>query len=161
MKNVSMLGVAKSLVLTLVASALLAGCGGGGGTGAGLYGGGNPPAPQPSSSPAIGALNTATLKGSPGFINNAGHTVYVFDADLANPGQSNCNGACAQNWPPVLVSASTVLPTNWGMITRQDSTHQLTYKGRPLYLFAFDINAGDTNGDGQNAFGGLWHIARP
>ena len=159
MKNVSIIVLARNIVLPLVAAMVLASCGGGGGSSAGLYGG--HPVPQPSSSPASGALSTAQLKGAPGFVNGANHTVYVFDLDLTSPGQSTCNGACAMNWPPVLVQNGTVLPANWAMINRSDGTHQLTYKGRPLYLFAFDSNPGDTNGDGQNAFGGLWHIARP
>jgi predicted lipoprotein with Yx(FWY)xxD motif len=38
---------------------------------------------------------------------------------------------------------------------------QLAYKTRALYTFSGDVRPGDTNGDGVNAFGGLWHVARP
>jgi len=155
MNQVSIATVARNLFLPLIAGALLAGCGG---SGSGLYGN---PRPMPSSPPVNGTLSTAQLNGAPGFVNSANHTVYVFDADLASPGQSTCSGACAQNWPPVLAAAGAMLPSPWSKITRTDGGMELAYKGRPLYTFAFDANPGDTNGDGVNAFGGLWHIARP
>jgi len=140
----------------MVAAMLLAGCGGGGSA---LYGGPPPPHPSPSAGNGV-PLNTAQLNGAPGFVNGNGFTVYVFDLDLSSPGQSSCNSTCAQNWPPMIAPAGS-LPSPYGSIARQDGTQQLTYSGRPLYTFAFDTAAGQTNGDGVNAFGGLWHIARP
>jgi predicted lipoprotein with Yx(FWY)xxD motif len=158
----------QSTILTYVASAIaaaavLAGCGGAGAYGGGSGGGYRPPVPNPSPSPTQSSsvpLQTASLKGSPGFVNGQSFTVYVFDADLGAPGQSTCNGACAQNWPPVVAPAGT-LPANWTAIGRQDGSMQLAYKGRPLYTFAGDGQPLQTNGDGINAFGGYWHIARP
>jgi predicted lipoprotein with Yx(FWY)xxD motif len=146
----SLLDTVKNFVLPLIAAALLAGCGGGG------------------SSPVTNApmlstgqvLPTATLRGAAGFVNASGFTVYVFDADLASPGHSVCNGTCAQNWPPLAPPTSN-LPSPWSTITRADGSSQLAYAGRPLYMFTFDTHKGDTNGDGVNAFGGIWHIARP
>jgi len=105
-------------------------------------------------------LATMTLNGAPGFVNSANHTVYVFDADLASPGHSVCNGACAANWPPV-AAPNGALPGGWTAITRTDNSMQLAYNGRPLYTFIADSAPGQFNGDGISAFGGLWHIARP
>ena len=139
-----------------LAAAALAGCGGGGG--AGGYGG---PAPGGTPAPVSSPLQTASLRGSPGFINSANHTVYVFDADLGTPNASTCSGACAQNWPPITVPPGVSFPAPWTTFTRADGSTQLAYKTRALYAFAFDANAGDTNGEGVNAFGGVWHIARP
>jgi predicted lipoprotein with Yx(FWY)xxD motif len=133
----------------------LAACGGGGGGG---YGG---PAPVGTMAPVTAPLSTATLRGSPGFVNSGNHTVYVFDADLGTPNASTCSGACTQNWPPVTVPPGVSFAAPWTTFTRSDGTIQLAYKTRALYTFAFDANAGDTNGDGVNAFGGVWHIARP
>jgi predicted lipoprotein with Yx(FWY)xxD motif len=45
-----------------------------------------------------------------------------------------------------------------GTITRDDGSTQVTYNGAPLYYFAGDEAAGDSNGDGLN---GVWHIAAP
>jgi hypothetical protein len=37
----------------------------------------------------------------------------------------------------------------------------VTYKGHPLYRFAEDKKAGNTNGQGVNAFGGSWFAVSP
>jgi len=148
-----------TLTAIAVAAALLAGCGGGG------YGGSSaaypgPGSPGPSPSPQTVPLSTMTLKGATGFVNNANLTVYVFDLDLQSPGQSSCNGQCSQNWPPLIAPAGN-LPSPYSAIARQDGHSQLAYKGRPLYTFAGDSAPGQTNGDNLDAFGGIWHIARP
>ena len=41
---------------------------------------------------------------------------------------------------------------------RSDGKPQVTYNGHPLYLFSADQKPGDTNGQGVNAFGGLWYV---
>jgi predicted lipoprotein with Yx(FWY)xxD motif len=56
---------------------------------------------------------------------------------------NGCFGICAQFWPPVLTSDSPeagpgVDQDALGTIRRPDGTRQVTYKGRPLYLFADD-----------------------
>jgi predicted lipoprotein with Yx(FWY)xxD motif len=149
------------MIRQFCASALLlvalTACGGGGSSGG--YGG--PPPPMPTAPPAILPLATASLASSPGFVNSANHTVYVFDADLGTPNASTCSGACAANWPPVTVPAGTAAPAPWTTFLRGDGTTQVAYKGRAVYTFAFDTSAGQTNGDNVNAFGGVWHIARP
>jgi secreted repeat protein with Y-X4-D motif len=43
-----------------------------------------------------------------------------------------------------------------GTTTRPEGTTQLTYNGHPLYLFAQDQKAGETNGQGVSAFGAAW-----
>lgn len=80
-----------------------------------------------------------------------GFTVYVFDDDLGSSG-SNCEGTCASTWPPVTVSDGDV--TNipgLNLVTRLDDTHQVTYKGRPLYFYANDIEPGDVFGKAVNS----------
>jgi predicted lipoprotein with Yx(FWY)xxD motif len=106
-------------------------------------------------------LGTAQLNGALAFVTAAGRSVYIFDADLAVPGTSACNGECAVNWPPVAPPAGKALSANFGTITRADGTTQLTYSGRPMYIFIGDSAPGQANGDGLNAFGGLWHLSRP
>jgi DNA-binding NarL/FixJ family response regulator len=44
---------------------------------------------------------------------------------------------------------------------RSDGKPQVTYNGHPLYTFAMDQSAGDVNGEGLNAFGGLWYVVSP
>ncbi len=87
--------------------------------------------------------------------NANGFTAYIFDLD--KPGVSNCNGTCAQEWPPILVgSASLQVP--FTVVTRKDGTKQVAYKGKPLYLYVEDSGPGDQSGDGYSS---VWHTARP
>jgi predicted lipoprotein with Yx(FWY)xxD motif len=143
----------RNIIAPAAIIALLAGCGGGGGGSAFM------PGAQVSTQQG-GPLAVATLNGATGFVAPSGLTAYVFDADLAAPGRSTCNGACAVQWPPI-VAPSGALPEPFGVIARSDGTSELTYAGRPLYTYIGDSRAGQTNGDGIDAFGGLWHIARP
>ena len=116
------LSITTALAGALVAATLIAGCG------AGAYSASPSmyrtpvPNPSPTQSPSV-PLSTATLNGAPGFVNAGNFTVYVFDADLAAPGQSTCNGSCAQNWPPMVAPAGT-LPAPWSAIARQDGSTQ-------------------------------------
>jgi predicted lipoprotein with Yx(FWY)xxD motif len=81
-------------------------------------------------------------------------TVYVFDKDATS--QSTCYQACARNWPAVLApTESTPLPTDVTITQRTDGTRQLVYKGRPVYRYFSDTQAGDKKGDG---LGGVWHV---
>jgi predicted lipoprotein with Yx(FWY)xxD motif len=57
--------------------------------------------------------------------------------------ESVCQGTCALNWPPVLTSRRPEAGPNvdqhaLGVIVRPDGTHQVTYKGKPLYLYIGD-----------------------
>ncbi|MFT5676246.1 MAG: putative lipoprotein with Yx(FWY)xxD motif, partial [Paraglaciecola sp.] len=84
----------------------------------------------------------------------ADFSVYVFDDDLVVPGESTCTGQCAVNWPPVLVSDGSASGiSDLAMIERLDGSIQVTHKNRPLYFYAGDSSAGQTNGD--NVAG--WH----
>jgi predicted lipoprotein with Yx(FWY)xxD motif len=82
-----------------------------------------------------------------------GRTVYVFDKDSGSV--SNCYNACATAWPPVLAQPGVVLGASMGTTVRNDGSSQLTYEGRPIYLFAGDGGPGEINGDG---IGGVWHL---
>jgi hypothetical protein len=45
--------------------------------------------------------------------------------------------------------------------TRSDGAPQITYNGHPVYTFAGDQKAGDTTGQGINAFGASWFALSP
>jgi predicted lipoprotein with Yx(FWY)xxD motif len=112
-----------------------------------------------SSSPAAataGGLKTATIGGATVLTNASGFTLYSFAPDTS--AKSNCNGTCAQNWPPVKgpATASGVTGT-FGTIKRSDGSVQATFDGHPLYAFVGDTAPGQDKGNGLNVAGGLWH----
>jgi|SRR5579884_1727846 len=120
---------------------------------------GGSPAASPVASPSITTVGLGHAAGLPAFLtNNRGMTLYVFDKDT--PGKSACTGACATIWPPLYAVKPFVLPPGvagtLGTITRPDGTMQLTYNGKPLYLYSKDTKPGDTKGNG---IAGLWHVA--
>jgi predicted lipoprotein with Yx(FWY)xxD motif len=89
--------------------------------------------------------------------NAKGFTVYSFAPDTAT--KSNCNGACAQIWPPVTgaVTAGPGVTGKLSTITRSDGSTQATYDGHPLYTYVADTAPGRATGNGVNANGGVWH----
>jgi predicted lipoprotein with Yx(FWY)xxD motif len=124
-------------------------------------------AASPSSSGATTALKTAGVLAvdssselGPLVTDSAGNTLYRFDADTPSPSKSNCDGDCATLWPPVSAddaSASDSLnPDLLGWVARTDGSKQLTLSGWPLYYYAKDTAAGQTNGQGV---GGKWFAA--
>lgn len=89
-----------------------------------------------------------------------GMTLYMFTKD--EPGKSNCSGDCLANWPAFVASDPLTLPDGvpgeLTQITRDDGTQQVAYNGMPLYSFAADAAAGDTNGQGV---GDVWFVVAP
>jgi predicted lipoprotein with Yx(FWY)xxD motif len=97
-------------------------------------------------------------------VNSRGHTLYMFGADKND--KSACSGQCAANWPPLIASGKThaaagVKASLLGTTKRTDGRMQVTYKRHPLYTFIKDTKKGQTNGQGINAFGGVWHPLSP
>jgi predicted lipoprotein with Yx(FWY)xxD motif len=105
---------------------------------------------------AAGSLKTATIGGATVLTNAKGFTLYSFAPDTSTT--SNCNGTCAQNWPPLNgpATASGIRGT-FGTIKRSDGSTQATFDGHPLYTFVGDTAPGQAKGNGLNAAGGLWH----
>lgn len=141
-------------------AALCAGCGGGGG------GGGKTSSPSPTATPGGGAATVATRSGKLGtfLVDGKGKTLYLFEADKST--KSTCNGACAAAWPPLKTSGkpkagSGAKANLLGSSTRSDGSTQVTYNGHPVYGYAGDSKAGDTNGQGLNQFGALWYVLNP
>jgi predicted lipoprotein with Yx(FWY)xxD motif len=100
--------------------------------------------------PAGVKISTTGLTGSNGM------TLYFEDTDTN--GKSVCNGACAQNWPPLTATADAKPIGDYTVITRDDGSLQWAYKGKPLYFWKNDKQPGDTTGDGV---AGRWHVAKP
>ena len=141
------------LLAVAATAAVLAACSSSG-TSSSSSGGGTSTA-SPAAATA-GSLKTATIGGATVLTSAKGFTLYSFAPDT--PTKSNCNGTCAQNWPPVKgpATASGVTGT-FGTIKRSDGSTQATFDGHPLYTFVGDTAPGQAKGNGLNAAGGLWH----
>ena len=92
---------------------------------------------------------------------DTGNTLYFFTKD-SEPNNSSCMGGCLSNWP---VFHASNLSVGMGLdaadfeeFERADGVMQTTYKGWPLYYFANDNNAGETNGEAVN---NIWFVAKP
>lgn len=127
-----------------------------------------PSAPGTPGGAASGGVGKAVLKAGtdaklgPIVTDGNGFTLYRFDKDTAKPSKSNCDGACAAQWPPVTttggVTVTGVDQSAVGSVTRSDGSTQVTIAGWPVYRFAPDTQPGDTKGQGVN---GTWFAVTP
>ena len=121
------------------------------------------PAEQAMASPGMGAATVKMGKHAQLgdiLVDDGGRTLYRFTND--GPNTSNCNGACAQTWPPLTVSGTAVvgegISAGLGAIDRADGTRQVTYNGQPLYRYVADTAPGDAKGQGV---GNSWWVVTP
>jgi predicted lipoprotein with Yx(FWY)xxD motif len=160
-----------SFLAVAAAVAIAAGCGSSGSSGSssassggGAYGGGasySGMSTKPVSAPATTAATAATIAVAHGHLVDAkGRTLYLFEADKTS--KSTCNGACAENWPPVTTSgtpkAGHGAKAKLLKTSKRSGGTQVTYNGHPVYRFVGDTKAGQTNGEGINAFGAKWYM---
>jgi predicted lipoprotein with Yx(FWY)xxD motif len=141
----------------LLAALAVAGCGGGGKSNASS----GPPKTASGQAASVGVSN-ASLGNI--LVNSRGRTLYLFSRDSGT--MSECNGACAVNWPPLRAAGKPTIgsgakSTLTSTSSRSDGVRQITYNGHPLYLFKGDSKPGDTNGEGLNAFDGTWSAVSP
>jgi predicted lipoprotein with Yx(FWY)xxD motif len=117
---------------------------------------------EPSAAGGEYEVKAATTPAGLALTGENGMTLYTFTKDSANA--SVCEADCATNWPPFVLDAGET-PTAGDGVTgalttfaRADGTLQVAYNGKPVYYFAADKAAGDSNGQGV---GGFWFIAAP
>jgi len=92
-----------------------------------------------------------------------GQAVYLFDREQT--GRSECYGACAKAWPPVLtrrrpVAGDGVRARRLGTARRRGGARQVTYRGQPLYYYVDDA-PGRVLCHDVFEFGGLWLVIAP
>jgi predicted lipoprotein with Yx(FWY)xxD motif len=92
--------------------------------------------------------------------NDKGMTLYAFMND--KNGMPSCVDTCAKAWPP-LTTDSASLPAGldgkvFKVVAGANGTHQIAAGDWPLYTFANDKAAGDTNGQG---IGSVWFVVKP
>ena len=116
---------------------------------------------EPAASAAAGDATIALTTNDLGtmIVDADGKSLYAFTPDTA--GTSTCYDECATNWPPLLADVGD-LTAGEGLdqsklttTDRTDGTKQVKYGDWPLYYFAGDAAAGDTNGQGV---GTKWYV---
>ncbi len=116
---------------------------------------GGQPAPGPATIQAETLPDGKTAVASIELLNTI--TVYSFSRDHA--GVSYCTGACAVIWIPVLTTGRPhvgggVAAKDVGVIRRADGTDQVTYDGKPLYLYSAEkVNVHNSIGTAGNGNG--------
>lgn len=94
-------------------------------------------------------------------VDGDGMTLYLFTEDP--PGESVCEDACLEAWPPLVVDDEPVVGDGVDealvdTITRDDGDTQVTYDQAPLYLWAADQAPGDVTGQGVQD---VWFVVDP
>jgi len=126
-------------------------------------------APAETATVGVPVTGAATVEVSesadfgPILVDGQGMSLYLFTNDTQDSGTSTCVDDCAAEWPPLTTDGDPVAGEGvdaalLGTITRDDGSTQVTYNGWPLYYFADDAAAGDTNGQGV---GDVWFLVTP
>jgi predicted lipoprotein with Yx(FWY)xxD motif len=116
-----------------------------------------PPSPPPASPAASTGSTGAALalaKTNLGniLVDGKGMTLYLFTPDTKD--KSACTADCLANWPALTSATAPTLGAgldaeDFGTLTRDDGSKQVTFYGHPLYYFAGDSAAGDVAGQGK------------
>jgi predicted lipoprotein with Yx(FWY)xxD motif len=154
--------ISRFLLLGVALSALLAACSSSGASPSAAPSAAAPSAAPSAAAPSAAAGTTLALADSALgkiVVDGQGKTLYMFtpDEDQAAP---TCVDACAKNWPALIVTGTPTLGAGLtaaaATIARTDGGGtQVKFGEYPLYYFAADTAAGQTNGQGQ---GGKWYV---
>lgn len=91
-------------------------------------------------------------------VDGKGFTLYRLSTDSTN--KSTCDAACAQIWPPLLVTGGGSPVAGSGVsglgMIKVAAGEQVTYHGMPLYTYAGDTAPGQTNGQDLKDSWGTW-----
>jgi predicted lipoprotein with Yx(FWY)xxD motif len=129
--------------------------------------------PKGTPAPWAGMLTTVTIAGKPVLAAQ----METLDGWNAFPvyrfTKSDCTGACARAWPPLLTSGTAgtsgqVKAAGLGTRKIADDLSQVTYNGQALYLYGDEnpnISSGHIvlvgNGNNQKVDGGSFHLVAP
>lgn len=113
-------------------------------------------AAQHSASKRVAAEAENATLGKTVLTTTKGRTLYSLSVE--KNGRFVCKASCLPAWHPLTVPAGVkpTGPVKLGTIVRPEGGTQVTYKGRPLYRFASDTEAGEANGEGIKDVG-TWH----
>lgn len=142
--------------LALAVSLLLAACG----SSSSSTTGSSTAQPAASTSAASGdTVKTASSSQGTILVDVNGMTLYHLGGEQS--GKFICtSSACTAIWHPLTVTAGSTPSgpvASLSTVKRPDGTTQVTYNGTPLYTFAQDHAAGETNGQGIKDVG-TWTV---
>lgn len=143
----------------LAASLLLAACGSSSSSNTTSSAAGTQAAAPTSNSSSSPVVKTASGSLGTILVDSQGMTLYHLSGE--QNGKFICTStACLGVWHP-LIAPSSGAPSgevdSLGTVKRPEGTVQVTYKGTPLYTFAQDKQAGETNGQGIKDVG-TWSV---
>jgi predicted lipoprotein with Yx(FWY)xxD motif len=160
-------------IAVLAAGFLIAGCGGddddsdgGEADTTAITEAATPTATEPAAPTGAGAgttIKTADSQFGDVLFDGEDQAIYYFDKESGS--KSECYGACAEAWPPVLTEGDPQAGGGaqaglLGTTQRDDGTTQVTYDGHPLYYYVNDAK-GEVDCHNVNEFGGLWLAVQP
>jgi len=86
-----------------------------------------------------------------------GHSLYDFSLDTKS--HSNCDSTCRLYWHPLKSKKKPRAGTGVKQrLLGRTSTHQVTYRGKPLYYYVADTKAGQINGEDKFLSAGYWYL---
>jgi predicted lipoprotein with Yx(FWY)xxD motif len=144
-----------SLIALALAAAALSACGGSSSSQAKSSGGSTADTVSLASVSGVGKV----LVDSRGFA--------LYSPVQEQSGTIRCTGSCTSIWMPLTTKGTPSGPAGLqlGTVMRPDGRTQVTFKGKPLYLFAQDSSPKSVTGNGvSDNFGGkafTWHVASP
>jgi predicted lipoprotein with Yx(FWY)xxD motif len=94
-------------------------------------------------------------------VDGSGRALYLFTRDRTP--LSQCYGACAGRWPPLLTKGKPIAgngtqPSLLGRTGRRNGSTQVTYRGHPLYYYVGDRRPGQVLCQDVEEFGGRWYV---
>ena len=112
--------------------------------------------------PAHARLTLRSSEYGKAIFDSSARVLYVFSADRAS--RSNCYGACANAWPPMLTKGAPTAGPGLkagllGTTKRKDGTLQVTYNRHPLYYYTADKH-GKIMCQHANMHGGFWYVVK-
>jgi predicted lipoprotein with Yx(FWY)xxD motif len=141
-------------MVVAVGALVLAACGGGGQEASGGGGGGQAESPT---------VEVASTDVGDIVVDSEGMALYMFVPDQQEGGEPTCYDDCAQTWPALEAEGEPVAGDGideslLGTVERTDGGTQVSYNDLPLYHYAGDEAAGDTNGQGISD---VWWLLSP
>jgi predicted lipoprotein with Yx(FWY)xxD motif len=130
--------------------------------------------PKGTPAPWAGTLTTSTIGGKTVVAAQMETLVGWVSFPVYRYTKSQCNGACARTWPPVLTAGTpgtseSIKASGVGTRKIAGGLSQVTYNGQALYFYGQETpNVGNGggivltgNGNGQKEAGGSFHLVTP